>query len=239
MAGDILQGSTSDEMLADISPAFDKKAGRRKRQPAGPAKISAIKQQVKRAGRYSVFIDDKYAFSLSEGALLDAKIYIGQEVTAEQLADYKDTSAFDKAYGNTLAFVARRLRSEWELRQYFKRKAVDEDAGEQILERLRGFGYVSDLNFARSWVDNRRAIKSVSRRRLMLELRQKHVPDDVVQIVLAEDETTDKDTLRVLVAKKRQQSRYQDDTRLMQYLARQGYGYDDIKRALQGTDDEY
>lgn len=239
--GNIISGRSSDELAPAPPLAFDKKAGRgrKTRDPDGPMKISAIKMQVKRAGRYSIFVDDKYAFSLSEGALLDQKIYIGQEVTPEQLAAYKDTSVFDKAYGNTLAYVARRLRSEWELRDYFRRKAIDEDAGEQILERLRGFGYVSDLKFARSWVDNRRAIKSVSKRRLIMELRQKHVPDDVVQQVLAEDETTDLDTLRQLVAKKRQQSRYQDSQKLMQYLARQGYGYDDIKRVLQGTEDEY
>jgi regulatory protein len=201
-------------------------------------KITAIKQQVKRAGRYSIFVDEKYSFSLSEGALLDQKIYIGLEVSPEQLEAYKDTSKLDKAYSLTLAYVARRLRSEWELWDYFRRKEVDEDAGEQILERLRSYGYVSDLNFARSWVDNRRTLKSVSRRRLMQELRQKHVPDDIVRQVLEDDETTDIDTLRQLVVKKRTQSRYQDPKKLMQYLAGQGYNYDDIKQALKPDNTE-
>lgn len=201
-------------------------------------KITSIQQQARRAGRYSIFVDDKYTFSLSEGALLEAKIYAGQELTAAQLRDFKDTSKLDRAYNLTLAFVARRLRSEWELRDYFRRKDIDEDAGGQILERLKRFGYVDDLAFARSWVDNRRALKSVSRRRLTQELRQKHVPDEVISEVLREDETSDQDTLRDLVAKKRQQSRYQEDQKLMQYLARQGYNYDDIKQVLAGSEDE-
>jgi len=241
-SGNILQGQSSDEIIAASARAVEKSGDKRSGgsgKPTGLMKISAIKAQVKRAGRYSIFVDDKYAFSLSEGALLDQKIYIGQEVTPQQLAAFKDTSALDKAYGLTLAYVARRLRSEWELHDYFRRKAIDEDAGEQILERLRGFGYVSDLKFARSWVDNRRAIKSVSRRRLTMELRQKHVPDEVVRQVLEEDETTDLETLRKLVDKKRGQSRYQDNTKLMQYLARQGYGYDDIKRVLAGNDEDF
>lgn len=226
----ILQGKNSDQLTESS----------RSLHTPGPAKVTAIKQQIKRAGRYSIFVGGKYAFSLSENALLDQKIYVGQDVTPEQLEAYKDTSKFDKAYGNTLAYVARRLRSEWELREYFRRKEIDEDAGEQILARLRGFGYVSDLQFARSWVDNRRAIKPVSRRRLSQELRQKHVPDDVVRQVLEDDETTDRQTLRQLVDKKRGQSRYQDATKLMQYLARQGYNYDDIKRVLASdSDDDY
>lgn len=201
-------------------------------------KITDIKQQVKRQGRYSIFVDGKYTFSLSEGALLDQKIHVGQEVSPEELQAFKDASKFDKAYSLVLAYVARRPRSEWELRDYFRRKEIDEEAGEQILTRLKDFGYVSDEAFARSWVDNRRLLKPMSRRRLTQELRQKHVPDDIIRLVLEEDETSDRDTLRQLIERKRRQTRYQDDTKLMQYLARQGYGYDDIKSALK-NEDEY
>ncbi len=239
VGGRILQGASSSELAADVETKVSAPRVRRVvRAPEGPQKISSIKQQVKRVGRYSIFVDDVYSFSLSEGALLDAKIFVGQEVTPEDVAAYKNTSKLDKAYGLTLAYVARRLRSEWELRDYFRRKDIDEDAGEQILDRLRRFGYVSDLNFAHCWVDNRRAVKPVSRRRLTQELRQKHVPDDIVRQVLDDDETTDRDTLRLLVDKKRRQSRYQDATKLMQYLARQGYNYDDIKQVLAGTTDD-
>jgi regulatory protein len=199
-------------------------------------KITAIKQQVKRAGRYSIFVDEKYTFSLSENALLDQKIRIGQEVSPAELQDFKDASKLDKAYNLTLSYVARRPRSEWELRDYFRRKDIDEDAGEQILARLKNFGYIDDAKFARSWVENRRLLKPVSRRRLMLELRQKHVADDIVRQILEDDETTDSDTLVQLVERKRKQSRYQDDTKLMQYLVRQGYSYSDVKSVLSAED---
>jgi regulatory protein len=201
-------------------------------------KITDIKQQVKRQGRYSIFVDGKYAFSLSENALLAQKIRIGLDVTKEELAAFKDASKLDKAYNLTLSYVARRSRSEWELRDYFRRKEIDEDAGEQILTKLRDYGYVDDLAFARSWVENRRLLKPVSRRRLQLELRQKHVADTIVQQVLEQDETSDRDTLRDLIEKKRRQTRYQDEAKLMQYLVRQGYSYDDVKAVLRGSSDE-
>lgn len=203
-------------------------------------KITAIKQQVKRQGRYSIFVDEKYAFSLSEDALLDQKLRVGFEVTLAELQALKNASKIDKAYNLTLAFVARRSRSEWELRDYFRRKEIDEDVGELILGRLKDFGYVNDLSFARSWVDNRRLLKPISRRKLMMELRQKRVPDDIVRQVLEEDEASDSDTLRDLIARKRKQTRYQDDLKLMQYLVRQGYSYDDVKSALKTpADPEY
>src|SRR4051812_30584175 len=85
-------------------------------------KISSIKQQVKRADRYSIFVDGKYAFSLSESALLESKIASGQELSKEQVAEFKKLSADDKLYNRTLRYVAMRPRSRWEVEQYLWRK---------------------------------------------------------------------------------------------------------------------
>ena len=65
-------------------------------------KVTAIRQQVKRAGRYSIYVDGEYSFSLSEGALLDSKINVGQELTDKEVSEYKQLSADDKTYNQTL-----------------------------------------------------------------------------------------------------------------------------------------
>ncbi|HSW66907.1 MAG TPA: RecX family transcriptional regulator [Bacillota bacterium] len=192
--------------------------------------ISAIKQQVKRQNRYSIFVDGKYAFSLSEGGLIDSGLASGQEIDAPRLKELKATAGLDKAYGNALRYVVMRPRSEWELADYFRRKGIDEDAAKQVTDRLRNLNLLDDVAFARAWVANRRLLKSVSKRRLQMELRQKHVPGSVIDQVLAEDETDERDALKALIDKKR--ARYPDQQKLMQYLARQGFGYDDIKAAL-------
>jgi SOS response regulatory protein OraA/RecX len=71
-------------------------------------------------------------------------------------------------------------------------------------------------------------------RKITLELRKKHIASDIIEQVLADDETDERTMLRELIAKKRQQSKFkEDDLKLMQYLARQGFGYGDIKDALQ------
>ncbi len=201
-------------------------------------KITAIRQQVKQANRYSVFVDGKYSFSLSETALLDSKIASGQEVSEAALTALKKLSASDKAYGRALNYVAIRPRSEWEVLFYLQRKQVDKDESAAIVAKLRSLKLLDDEAFARMWVANRRLLKATSKRRLVQELRQKRISDDIAQQVLAEDTTDERDTLRELVAKKRQQTRYrQDETKLMQYLARQGYGYDDIKAVLREDDE--
>jgi regulatory protein len=196
-------------------------------------KITAIKQQVKRKDRYSIYVDGKYSFSLSETALLEQGVVSGQELSAAELKDFKKLSVDDKAYGNTLRYVALRSRSQWELRDYLHRKQVEEPTAEKILNKLRELGFVDDTAFASRWVENRRLLKPISTRRLVQELKQKRVSETIIKAVIDNDETDEVEALRQLVEKKRGLSKYRDNQlKLMQYLARQGFSYDDIKTVL-------
>jgi regulatory protein len=196
-----------------------------------PLKITDIKQQQKQADRYSVFVDGKYIFSLSEAALLEQQLFSGMELSKKQVSDYKKLSADDKLYNNALRYSAMRARSHWELEIYLRRKKAEEPIARHIIEKLEGLSLLNDTEFARSWLANRRLLKPMSMRQLTQELRQKRVPSAVIELVLSEDETDERSVLQTLIGKKKQQ--YPDQTKLMQYLARHGFSYDDIKYALQ------
>ena len=198
-------------------------------------KITDIKQQVKTQGRYSIFVDGKFSFGLNETTLMVSDIRIGRELTNEELTQLKDTAKTEKVYNQALGMIARRSRSEWEMREYLKRKEYDPELIDELVERLYMSKWLDDEDFARKWVDNRRLLKATSKRRLTQELKAKRVSDDIIQSVIAEDETDEITVLRELVVRKAQQTRYQDTQKLMAYLIRQGFNYADIKSVLTDT----
>ena len=169
---------------------------------------------------------------MSELGLINSGIKVGLEINQAQLAKFKEESDIDKIYGRTLDLLARRPRSEWELRDYLKRKKVDEEGRDKLLNKLSASNYIDDEDFARRWVDSRRLLKFTSKRKLSLELKQKRISDETISKVLTEDDTNELEVLKKLIEKKRTQTRYRDDTKLMQYLIRQGFNYCDIKQAL-------
>lgn len=195
-------------------------------------KVTAIKQQVKRTDRYSIFVDGKYEFSLSDAALLDSKLVNGHELTAAQVKRFKQVSEDDKLYNNALAYATLRPRSSWEMEQYLRRKKCSPALETKTLDKLSGIGLIDDDSFARRWVANRRLLKPISRRKLLQELRAKRVPDDAAKRALDEDEADERTVLAELITRKRKQTRYRDEQKLMQYLAGQGFNYGDIKAAL-------
>ena len=200
-------------------------------------KITAIKSQVKRAGRYSIFVDDKFCFGLSADALIDSKITVGLEISPEQVTEFKKLSDDDKIYNQVLNYLAIRPRSEWEIKTYLTRKGASPTLLDSILSKLSNIDLINDNKFAEAFVRDRRLLRSSSRRKLILELRKKRVPDSAIQAAVGNEPEVETAALRDMINKKRKQSRYQDDLKLMQYLARQGFGYGDIKDALQNQEE--
>jgi regulatory protein len=195
-------------------------------------KITAVTQQVKRPDRYSVFIDGSFAFGASQDAILKHGFIVGQQLTAEEVADLEAEIDQDNLYQKTLDLIARRPRSEWEITFYLKRKEATPTVTAKIIAQLKERTFIDDEDFARRWIENRHLLKPTSRKKLRLELMQKRVSGHIIDAVLGQDQTDEYEVLKELIGKKRTQSRFQDDLKLIQYLARQGYRYDDIKRAL-------
>jgi regulatory protein len=196
-------------------------------------KITKIVQQQKQQTRYSVFVDEKYAFSLSETKLLESQLVSGQELTKEQIADYKKLSAEDKLYNRALNYVALRPRSVWEVQEYLRRKESPAPLTEHITNKLIGLGLLDDQKYAQMFVHDRTLLRPTSRRKMIMELRKKRLSEEVIQLTFEAEPTDDLTALREIVAKKRQLTKYKNnELKFMQYLARQGFGYSDIKQVL-------
>jgi regulatory protein len=194
--------------------------------------ITAIKAQVKNPHRVSIFVDGKYTFSLSLDELLDTKLKNGQELTSPELKKLQQLSSDGKLRMRAFEWLMIRPRSARELTDYLRKKQAGDELIQRILGDAQQRNYQNDIAFAKWWVEQRRVGKQRSARYITQELASKGVAREISSEVLSENETSDIDTLRILVIKKRRSARYADDQKLIEYLARQGYSFSLIKEVL-------
>jgi regulatory protein len=195
-------------------------------------KITAIKPQTKRTDRLSIFVDGVYSFSLSQSELLRQSLHPNQEINNARLHELKKLSQTDKTYLDALRYVSMRQRSEWEIKSYLGRKKTDPKTIDEILNKLSIIGLVNDSTFANSWIDNRQLLKPRSTRQLKQELRKKNIDKEVIDSALAGKQIDETANIVRIIENKRKQPRYRDDQKLIAYLARQGFYYEDIKSAM-------
>lgn len=195
-------------------------------------KITAIEKQQKRKDRYSIFVDEKYEFSLSQIQVIDFGLKIGKEITTIELERFKKASSIGKYYDRILRYLSLRLRSKKEILDYLDRIGADQDQTEEIIKKLTKQNYLNDLEFAKMWVKNRRELKNASQRQIEFELKSKGIKNEIIIEAINDCSQTDLGAIRELIIKKRKTARYQDELKLKQYLARKGFNYETILKAL-------
>ncbi len=201
-------------------------------------KITQLKQQIKDAERVSVFVDEKYSFSLTLDQVLQEKLKKGVELTVDQLERLKKLSGEGKLRSRALEWLMGRPHSERELREYLYRKKAEKEQIEALVSEFSEKKYINDENFARWFVEGRLR-KNKSERAIKAELMSKGVSPLTIQSVVTElrssTQSSDRETLQHLVNKLRKRARYQDERKLLSYLISKGFSYSDIKEVLEET----
>ncbi len=206
-------------------------------------KITAITIQTRNQNRVNISVDGKYRFSLDAYQLIDLGIRVGRDYDESGLVYLEQESQFGKVYARALEYCLMRPHSASEVKSYLYRKTrpIRDKNGElrpgvtteittRVFDRLIDKGYIDDTKFAHYWVENRSLKKGVSQRKLIAELRVKGVSVAIIDQELSQTDRNDTEELQKIMAKKR--SRYPDDNKLIMYLVRLGFSYDDVKQAL-------
>ena len=225
-------------------------------------RVTSITQAVKNPDRVNISVDGKYRFSLDIYQVSELGIKVDKEYTEEEIIELETESQFGKLYARALEYCLMRPHSAKEVRDYLRRKTlptkyiqkqgqtlnrgdksenriiekpgVSKENADRAFNRLVERGYINDETFAKYWVDNRNQTKGSSLRKLQNELRAKGVQQSIIESVLSASDRNDEDELNKVIAKKH--SKYPDEQKLIQYLMRQGFRYDDIKSVLTQPD---
>ena len=235
---------------------------------AHPYLITAIKPAVKVESRVNIYINDKYDFSLEIPQVVDLHLKVGKRLTTKELNDCRHASEFGKLYHHALEFsltrphsvrevrdhlVHRRLRRETMNRQAIKNREkskedrikyklrtkeiplyTDKDI-DAVISRLQEKGYLDDQKFALFYVDNRYVKKGISKKRLVMELKKKGVSEDCIENAFSGTERDELAEIQKII--KRKYRKYSND-KLIRYLVRQGFDYQQSKAAVSEMDSQ-
>lgn len=181
---------------------------------------------------FAIFIDNKYSLNLDGESLLHSNIALNQVISEEQLHEIKELGEYYSLYNKSINYLSNRLKSEGEIREYLKRKNGTIAQINKIVKRLKDLDLINDQKYAISYIHDRMLQTPISKRKINFELQKRKIAKEIIVSSLANDQISDLDNLKKLVQIKRQSSRYKDNLKLMQYLVRNGFNYQDVKEIL-------
>src|SRR3989338_1711055 len=112
-------------------------------------KITVIKAQVKNPERVSVFVDDRYSFSLSLDELVSQKLKKDEELSQADVKRFKKLSDDGKLRARSLEWLLNRPHSIREFKDYLYRKKADLDITESLITEFLSRKYLDEEKFAK------------------------------------------------------------------------------------------
>ena len=137
-------------------------------------KITAITQQVHHPERYSVFIDNQFAFGLIMQDILYFKLKEGEEI-AQQTYDFiQNELVYVQAQNVALNYIGYKMRTEIEVRKKLTSKEFSEDVVERVIDFLIKYHYVDDIKYCESYIKQRLRLSPRGKYVLKMELKQRN-----------------------------------------------------------------
>lgn len=197
-------------------------------------KITALEQQQKDPLRRSVYVDGQFVIGLHAETAILAGLKVGKLVDGPQLVEALKRDEVKRAWDDALVMLGAAPRTRREVERKLARK-YDAELVAGVVERLVNGNWLDDAEFAVAYV---RSHPDHGERRLLMDLARKGVARDVaakvIRAALGEVDATDQ-AREAAATRLSRMSGVDRDTaqrRLSGFLARRGYDFGTISRAL-------
>ncbi len=148
--------------------------------------VTAVRPSKAVAGRYSVYVDRKFAASLTAGELAKLGLKAGARISASEFQHMFGCLETVRLREAAFRLLSYRSRSERELADGLAMRGFSEQKIQDLISEFREKNLLSDRRFAEEWVDGRLRTRPRGRRLLLMELLAKGVSEDIAREVVAE-----------------------------------------------------
>lgn len=138
----------------------------------------------KRAGRYNVYVDGKFALAVAESVLIKYRLTRGMEVDAQLLNQLKADDQVAKAYSRMLDFLAHQLRSRQEVVKKLQSQGVNDDDIEMVITKLTDQALINDQEYANAYVRTIMNTELKGPRVIRQKLKEKGIDDQKIDTAL-------------------------------------------------------
>lgn len=196
----------------------------------------------KKPGRFNIYVNDgngeKYAFSIDEDVLIKYEMKKGMELDEFTQIEilYQDT--IRKAFGTAIQYLAIRMRSEKEVKDYLIQKEIEESVIQEVIHRLYSLKYLNDEEFALAYVRTQINTTDKGPNVVKLELTEKGIDEAIIKKSLTEFTYDLQLSKAIQLCQKAQKKQRKDSTyifeqKLKQALSRKGYSFSVIDIAME------
>ncbi len=191
-------------------------------------------------GKYVLILEDNSEITLFEDIIIKNELLIKKELDVSLIDELIKENNKYEAYDRALSLIDKKLRSEIEVRNVLLDTGYDDKTVNDSIKRLVSEGYIDDLRFASSFVNDKILLTNwgpFKIKKALYELVDESIIDEVIDNV---DYSIWKERIEKITNKKipslKGKSKYMAKNKLNQFLFDLGYQSELIEEVIDSLD---
>ena len=166
--------------------------------------ISKIQKCRRERNRFEVYVDEQPLFKVSDTVLVQLGLYTGQEIDEKIVEQAVLADSLESARRLAITFLSYRPRTCREIIGKLTTRGYSPEVANQVLDKLREFNMVNDLEFARMFVRDKLRGKPMGKAMMRKKLQEKGVSFQLADRVIREymNDESEQQAALVLAEKK-------------------------------------
>lgn len=142
--------------------------------------MKILKYSKKSNGNYDIYLDNNRKITINEDVILKHKLLFKLEIDDDLLKEIiKDNDNYD-IYSKCVKYISVRLRSTNEIKEYMKRKNIDDDLINKTIERLTKNKLLNDEVFTKAFIKDKLNFTTMGPYRIKQELGKHKIDSNII-----------------------------------------------------------
>ena len=143
-------------------------------------KVKIIKYEKKGNNTYKIYLENNETINLYEDVIIKNNLLYKKEIDKTLLEKLDLENNEEDIYNKCVKYISVRIRSIYEMREYLKRKSIDEKLIDITIEKLYKNNLLNDDRFAKAFINDKLNFTTMGPYRIEQELKKHKIDSDTI-----------------------------------------------------------
>ena len=143
-------------------------------------------EKIEKAGKkYKIILENGFKITTFDDVILKNGLLFHKYINDELLDKILKDTSYYKHYNKILDMISRKIRSEFEIREYLKKTDISEEDIERIIDNLKKIKLIDDKMFAKAYTNDKINLSLDGPYKIKKYLNSNKIEDSIIEEVIS------------------------------------------------------
>lgn len=142
--------------------------------------MKIIKYEKKGNNTYKIYLENDQTINIYEDVILNNNLLYKKEIDSNLLEKLSTDNEKEDVYNKCVKYISLRIRSAYEIREYLRKKQIEEPLIELTIDKLNKNNLLNDEKFTSAFINDKLNFTTMGPYRIEQELKKHKIEENII-----------------------------------------------------------